>query len=110
MVKFDKQSFREKSIFSMILLHAHAQYIFIVCTKYQKTSVKALVEVDFSLYAISKHKQTGKKSKFTKLSFCKKKKKKKNDFLESNFFMQMFNVSMLRRQSIKMFSKSCGTS
>ena len=35
----------------MTLSHAHAQYIYIVCAKYQKASVKALV------YALSKHKQ-----------------------------------------------------
>ena len=63
----------------MTLLHAHAQYIFIVCAKYQKASVKALVQVDFPLYALSKHKQNPflkanrkKKAKFTKLSLCHK--------------------------------------
>ena len=40
------------NIFGMTLLHAHAHYICIVCAKYQKTSVKALVH----WYALSKHK------------------------------------------------------
>ena len=35
----------------MTLLHAHAQYIFTVNAKYQKPSVKALVQVDFPVYA-----------------------------------------------------------
>ena len=38
----------------MTLLHAHAQYIFIVNAKYQKPSVKALVQVDFPVYAQAK--------------------------------------------------------
>ena len=40
----------------MFILHAHAQYIYIVCAKYQKPSVEALVQVDFPVYALSKHK------------------------------------------------------
>ena len=35
---------------------------------------------------------------FTKLLFCQK-----NSFLASNFFMQMFNESILCRQSIELF-------
>ena len=49
--------------FCMTTLHAHVQYICIVYAKYQKASVKALVQVDFPLYALSKqkqNKQTGK--------------------------------------------------
>ena len=38
----------------MTLLHAHAQYIYIVNAKYQKLSVKALVQVDFPVYAQEK--------------------------------------------------------
>ena len=41
----------------MKLLHAHAQYIFIGYAKYQKASVKAQVQVEFLVYALSKHKQ-----------------------------------------------------
>ena len=41
----------------MTLLHAHVLYIFIGYAKYQKASVKALVQVDFPVYALSKHKQ-----------------------------------------------------
>ena len=41
----------------MIFLHAHAQYIYTVCAKYQAASVKALVQADFPVYALSKHKQ-----------------------------------------------------
>ena len=42
-----------KNIFlCMTLLHAHAHYICIVCAKYQKTSVKALVQGDFLMSAL----------------------------------------------------------
>ena len=63
----------------MTLLHAHAQYIYIVNAKYQEVSVLAPVQVDFPVYALSKHKQNlylkanrKKMVKFTKLSFCQK--------------------------------------
>ena len=48
--------FAKNILFGMTLLHAHAHYICIVCAKYQKASVKALVQVDFLMYALSKHK------------------------------------------------------
>ena len=38
----------------MPLLYAHAQYIDIVNTKFQKASVKALVRVDFPVYVQAK--------------------------------------------------------
>ena len=38
----------------MTLFHAHAQCIYIIYAKYQKTSVKALVQVDFPIYAQAK--------------------------------------------------------
>ena len=57
MAKFSSQSFYKKNKhFSMTLLHAHAHYICTVCAKYQKASVKALVQVDFLMYALSKNK------------------------------------------------------
>ena len=47
--------------FCMTPLHAHAQYMCIVYAKYQKASVKALVQVNFPVYALSKqNKKTGK--------------------------------------------------
>ena len=54
MAKFEKQLFNQKNLFGMILLHVHAQYIYIVNAKYQKSSVKALVQVDFPAYAQAK--------------------------------------------------------
>ena len=48
MAQFDKQLFSQKDFFFM-----HN----IVCAKYQNASVKALVHVDFPVYALSKHKQ-----------------------------------------------------
>ena len=56
MAKFDKQSLCQIFFFGMTLLHAHAHCICIVCAKYQRASVKALVQVDFLIYALSKHK------------------------------------------------------
>ena len=47
----------------MTPLHAHAQDICIVYVKYQRASVKAILLVDFPVYALSKqkqNKQTGK--------------------------------------------------
>ena len=82
--------FNQKNLFGMTLLHAHAQYIYIVNAKYHKPSVKALVEVDFPVYAQAK-------------SLFKSKQEKNASFLASNFFMQMFNESILYRQSIELF-------
>ena len=45
----------------MTTLHAHAQYICIVYAKYQKASVKTLVQVDFPVNALLKQKQNRKK-------------------------------------------------
>ena len=62
MAKFYKQSFisslfaKKNFFFGMTLLHAHAHYICILCAKYQKASVKALLQLDFLMYALSKHK------------------------------------------------------
>ena len=81
MAKFDKQSLCHKkttTFFGMTLLHAYAHYICIVCAKYQTASVKALVQADFLMYALSKHKHNPYLivkmaiCKFTKLSFCQK--------------------------------------
>ena len=102
MAKFEKQLFnKQKRIFGMTLLHAHAQYIYIVNAKYQNPSLKALVQADFPVYAQTKSFFKSKQEKmahFTKLLFCSKKK-----FFASIFFMQMFNESILCRQSIELF-------
>ena len=52
--KFEKQLFNQTNCFGMTLLHAHAQYIYTDNAKYQKPSVKALVQVDFPVYAQGK--------------------------------------------------------
>ena len=44
-----------KIFFGKTLLYAHAHYVCIVSAKYQKASVKALVQTDFLMYALSKH-------------------------------------------------------
>ena len=55
MAKFEKQLLNRKFFFfGMILLHAHTHYIHIVNAKYQKPSVKALVQADFLVYAKAK--------------------------------------------------------
>ena len=76
MAKFEKQLFNKKKLFGITLLHAHAQYIYIVNAKDQKPSVKALVQVDFPVYAQAKSLFKSKQEKmvhFTKLLFCPKK-------------------------------------
>ena len=40
----------------MTRLHALAHYMCIVCAKYQRASIKALVQVDFFIHVLSKHK------------------------------------------------------
>ena len=85
----------------MTLLHAHAQYIYIVNAKYQKPSVKALVQVGFPVYAQAKSLFKSKQEKNG--SFQKGVILSKNIVLASNFFMQMFNESILCRQSIELF-------
>ena len=85
----------------MTLLHAHAQYIFIVNTKYHKPSVKALVQVDFPVYAQAESLFKSKQEKNG--SFQKAVILSKNIFLASNFFMQMINESILCKQSIELF-------
>ena len=93
--------FNQKIFFGMTLLHAHAQYIYIVNAKYQKPSVKAMVQVDFPVYAQAKSLFKSKQEKNG--SFQKAVILSKNIFLASNFFMQMFNESILCRQSIELF-------
>ena len=58
MAKFDKQSLCQKYFFfGMTLLHAHAHYICIICESIdQKASIKAQVQVDALMHALSKHK------------------------------------------------------
>ena len=85
----------------MKLLHAHAKYIYINNAKYQKPSVKALVQVDFPVYAQAKSLFKSKQEKNG--SFQKAVILSKNIFLASDVFMQMFNESILCRQSIKLF-------
>ena len=77
----------------MTVLHAHAQYIYIVNAKYQKPSVKALVQVDYPVYAQAKSLFESKQEKNG--SFQKAVILSKNIFFASNFFMQMFNESIL---------------
>ena len=84
----------------MTLLHAQAQYIYIVNAKYQKPSVKALVQVDFPVYAQAKSLFKSKQEKNG--SFQKAVILSKTIFLASNFFMQMFNESILCRQSTEL--------
>ena len=82
--------FTKKFFFDMTLLHAHAQYIYIV----NAPSVKALLKVDFPVYAQAKSLFKSKQEKNGSFILSK------NICLASNFFMQMFNESILCRQSI----------
>ena len=69
--------------------------------KYHKPSVKALVQVDFPVYAQAKSLFKSKQEKNG--SFQKAVILSKNIVLASNFFMRMFNESILCRQSIELF-------
>ena len=105
MAQFEKQLFNKrtkekKKKICMTVLHAHAQYIHIVNAKYQKRSVKARVQVDFPVYAQAKSLFKSKQEKWLISQSCYFVKKK---FGASNFFMQMFNESILCRQSIVLF-------
>ena len=83
----------------------------IVYAKYQK-AVKALVQVDFPVYAVSKHKQNSylkanrkKMAKFTKLSFCQKR------FFRHQTSLCKCSMSLYCVDKVSnCFSKSCGTS
>ena len=105
--------FAKKKIFlCMTLLHAHAHYICIVCDKYQKASVKALVQADFLMYALSKHKHNpyliGNKKKWLSSQsyhFVK------INILASSFFTHKCSMCLYCVSKVlDCFSKSCGTS
>ena len=93
----------------MTLLHAHAQYIYIVNAKYHKPSVKALVQVYFPVYM---HKQNPylkanrkKMAHFKKLLFCQK-----------TFFWHLTSLCKCSMslycvgKVLNCFGTSCGTS
>ena len=105
MAKFVKHSLCQKYFFCMTL-HAHAHYIRIVCAKYQKASVKALVQVDFLMYALSKHKYNPYLIVNRKKWLCPQAIiLSKINILASNFSHKMFNVSILCKQSIRLFQQ-----
>ena len=62
----------------MTLLHAYAQYIYIVNTKYQKPSVKALVQGDFPVYSQAKSLLKANRKKWLISQSCY--------FVQKNFF------------------------
>ena len=104
--------FAKNFFFGMTLHHAHAHYICIVYAKYQKASVKALVQVDFLMDALSKRKHNPylkgnmkKMAKFTKLSFCQK-LMFWHQTSSHKCSMCLYCVSKVS----DCFSKSCGTS
>ena len=57
--------FVKKYFYGIKVLHANVQCVNIVYTKYQMASVKALVQVDFPVHALTK-------AKFKTQSFCQK--------------------------------------
>ena len=95
-----KSRYLTTKFFGMDLFHAHAQHIYIINAKYQKPSVKALVQVDFPVYAQAKSLF---KSKRLISQSCYFVRKNNNIFFASNFFMQMFNESILCWQSNELF-------
>ena len=97
-----------KQKIGMTLLHAHAQYIYIVNAKYQKPSVKALVQVDFPVYAQAKSLFKSKQEKNG--SFHKAVILSKKNFWASNFFMQCSMSQYCVGKVLNCFGTSCGTS
>ena len=95
----------------MTLLHAHAQYIYIVNAKYQKPAVKALIQVDFSVYAqaksLFKSKQENNRS-FQKavILFCQIKTFFWHQTSSCKCSMSLYCVGKI----LKCFGISCGTS
>ena len=81
MAKFEKQLFNQKNFFwhdtSSCTCSIH---VYTVNAKYQKASVKALVQVDFPVYAQAK-------------SLFKSKQEKKK-WLARHFFMHMFKTCL----------------
>ena len=75
--KVDKQSFYQKYVLGMTLLHAQAHYNYIVYVK-SVEALKALIQVDSPVYALAKHKQN---------PYLKAKCKKLAKFTASNFFI-----------------------
>ena len=101
MAKFEKQLInKETNKFGMTLLPAHAQYICIVNAKYQKPSVKALVQVDFPVHKQNPYLKANRKKWLISQScyFVKM-----IVFFASKIFMQMFSESILCRQSNELF-------
>ena len=93
MAKFDKQSLCQKIFFfGMTLLHAHAHYNCIVCSEYQISSSMHYLRTSIT--------PTGKNGKGRKANILSK-----TNILASNFFTQMFNVSILCKQSIRLFQQ-----
>ena len=95
MVKFGKQSLCQKKFICMTRLHVH--YICIVCARHQllklwyKLTLSRMHYLSTSITLFIE-----KMAKFTKLSFCQT--------------LQMFIVSILCKQSIRLYSKRRGTS
>ena len=55
MAKFKTLSFCQKVFYGIKRLHANVQYVYIVYTKYQAVSIKAVEQVDFAVYALPMH-------------------------------------------------------
>ena len=105
MAKFDKQLSCKNIFFNMTLFLVHAHYICtVLCAKYQKSSVYALVQVYFLMYPLSKHRHNpyligNRKKWLSSQSYHLS----KINILASKFLTQMFNVSILYKQSIRLF-------
>ena len=111
MTKFEKQLFNKQKkqfFFGMTLLHAHAQYIYIINAKYQKHSVKALVQVDFPVYAQAKSLFETNRKKWLISESCY--------FVKKTFFWHQISsckCSVSRYcvgKVLNCFGTSCGTS
>ena len=96
----------------MTLLHAHAQYlyIYIVNAKYQKASVKALVQVDFPIYAQTKSLFKSKQEKNGKLHKAVILSKKKLFFWHQTSSCECSMSLYCVGKVLNCFGTSCGIS
>ena len=92
----------------MTLLHAHVQYIYIVNAKYQKSLVKALVQVDFPEYAQAKSLFKSKQEKNS--SFQKAVILSKNIFWHQTSSCKCSVTLYCVGKILNCFGTSCGTS
>ena len=106
-VKFTSRHFVYNECLGTKFFHANVQCVCIVRPKYQIVSLTAVVRADWPVYALFKHKHNPYLKASWKINCYVHKAAILSIIiiLAPNVFMQMFNVSLLCRQSIKLFQQ-----